>query len=105
MNLTFKEFLVEISKFKEWELRQELRHEDEMNRYQAMQRRVADREAREERRRYPGHKRRQYLNVPYAEKEEAKRQGARWDPEKKKWYIEVFANQKWAPAGYEHWWQ
>lgn len=28
-----------------------------------------------------------YLNVPYKEKEEAKALGARWDPEKKKWYI------------------
>jgi len=27
-----------------------------------------------------------YLNVPYAEKEAAKALGARWDPAKKKWY-------------------
>lgn len=29
---------------------------------------------------------RQYLNVPFSEKDEAKRKGARWDPDKKKWY-------------------
>ncbi|RAY97104.1 hypothetical protein DP187_21585 [Enterobacter cloacae] len=28
-----------------------------------------------------------YLSVPYSEKDEAKSKGARWDPEKKKWYI------------------
>lgn len=28
-----------------------------------------------------------YLNVPYSEKEEAKRLGAKWDPKVKKWYI------------------
>ena len=28
-----------------------------------------------------------YLNVPYEEKEEAKREGAKWDPAVKKWYI------------------
>lgn len=28
-----------------------------------------------------------YINVPYAEKEEAKAIGARWNPEKKSWYI------------------
>lgn len=27
-----------------------------------------------------------YLNVPYSEKEEAKKLGAKWNPEKKKWY-------------------
>ena len=27
-----------------------------------------------------------YLNVPYAEKDAAKALGARWDPAKKKWY-------------------
>ncbi len=30
---------------------------------------------------------RQYLNVPYSEKEDAKEYGARWDPAKKKWYV------------------
>lgn len=28
-----------------------------------------------------------YLHVPYAQKDEAKALGARWDPKKKKWYI------------------
>lgn len=28
-----------------------------------------------------------YLNVPYAEKDQAKALGARWDPAKKKWYV------------------
>ena len=28
-----------------------------------------------------------YINVPYIEKEEAKKLGARWDPKKKKWYF------------------
>jgi len=28
-----------------------------------------------------------YLNVPYAQKDEAKALGARWDPANKKWYI------------------
>ena len=27
------------------------------------------------------------LNVPYAEKEEAKILGARWDPDLKKWFV------------------
>lgn len=33
-----------------------------------------------------------YLNVPYAERELAKKHGAKWDPDKKKWYL---------PAGVE----
>ena len=28
------------------------------------------------------------LNVPYAEKDEAKALGAKWNPELKKWYVE-----------------
>lgn len=28
-----------------------------------------------------------YLNVPFSQKDEAKNLGARWDPEKKKWYV------------------
>lgn len=28
-----------------------------------------------------------FLNVPYAEKDEAKRLGARWDATRKKWYV------------------
>jgi len=27
------------------------------------------------------------LNVPFAEKEEAKQLGARWDPKRRKWYV------------------
>lgn len=30
---------------------------------------------------------RQYINCSYAEKEEAKRKGAKWDASEKKWYI------------------
>lgn len=30
---------------------------------------------------------RNYLNVPFAQKEEAKKHGAKWDSDKKKWYI------------------
>lgn len=45
----------------------------------------------------------QYLNVPYAQREEAKKMGARWDPEKKKWYMPVFSGTHWSPYGYEHW--
>ncbi len=42
-----------------------------------------------------------YLNVPYAEKDQAKALGARWDPQRKSWYvpegkaIEPFA--RWTP--------
>lgn len=28
-----------------------------------------------------------YLEVPFKEKDEAKRLGARWDPNMKKWYV------------------
>jgi hypothetical protein len=45
----------------------------------------------------------QYLNVPYAEREEAKKMGARWDPAVKKWYMPVFSGTHWSPYGYEHW--
>ena len=31
---------------------------------------------------------RTYLHVPYHEKDEAKGMGAKWDPDKKKWYCE-----------------
>jgi len=42
-----------------------------------------------------------YLNVPYAEKDQAKALGARWDAARKKWYVpsgkaaETFA--RWKP--------
>jgi len=35
-----------------------------------------------------GGKKRIYLKVPYDEKDEAKKMGARWDMNKKKWYYE-----------------
>jgi len=44
-----------------------------------------------------------FLNVPYAEKDEARALGARWNPTKKRWYVptgvalDAFA--KWAPEG------
>jgi hypothetical protein len=42
-----------------------------------------------------------YLNVPYLEKDRAKKLGARWDPEKKRWYAEnvenLFAFWDWMP--------
>jgi len=33
-----------------------------------------------------------YLNVPYAEKDTAKALGAKWDPAKKKWYAPADLN-------------
>ncbi len=33
-----------------------------------------------------------YLNVPYAQKDEAKALGARWDPANKKWYVPANKN-------------
>ena len=28
-----------------------------------------------------------YLNVPFAEKDEAKQLGAKWDPDSRRWYV------------------
>jgi hypothetical protein len=43
------------------------------------------------------------LQVPFAEKDEAKRLGARWDPTRKVWYVqnttELDAFSRWLPAG------
>lgn len=43
-----------------------------------------------------------YLRVPFAEKDEAKRLGARWDPAKKLWYVQSAPNlaafERWLPA-------
>ncbi len=43
------------------------------------------------------------LRVPFADKDEAKRLGARWDPAKKLWYVHNIANlaafARWLPAG------
>lgn len=42
------------------------------------------------------------LRVPFAEKDEAKRLGARWDPAKKLWYVQNATNlaafERWLPA-------
>lgn len=35
---------------------------------------------------------RTYLNVPFAEKDEARKLGARWDEDRKSWYVENVAN-------------
>lgn len=35
-----------------------------------------------------------YINLPYSEKDEGKRLGAKWDPKKKKWYIPFNSNNK-----------
>ena len=41
------------------------------------------------------------LNVPFAEKEEAKRLGARWDPDMRKWFVPRGVDQRkferWVP--------
>ena len=43
-----------------------------------------------------------YLEVPFAQKDQAKALGARWDPARKKWYIpngvESAAFAQWKPA-------
>ncbi len=86
-----------MNELKRREIAFELRHEDEALRQQASrQRRV--------RRSLVG-KVRQYLNVPYEEREQAKAMGAKWDPERKKWYVVVFRGNRWEPGGYEHWWR
>jgi len=48
-------------------------------------------------------KQKQYLNVPYAERDAAKAAGAKWDPEKKKWYVSVFPGHKFSVGDYPHW--
>ena len=42
-----------------------------------------------------------YINVPYAEKDEAKGLGAKWDPVKKSWFIPKGLNQ----INFEKWHQ
>lgn len=43
------------------------------------------------------------MNVPYAEKDAAKRLGARWDAARKTWYVENIENlelfTRWMPGG------
>lgn len=47
-----------------------------------------------------------YLNVPYEQKDWAKRRGAKWDPERKQWYADErkkYINlSKWILAGESH---
>ena len=45
---------------------------------------------------------RTYLNVPYGEKETAKKLGARWDGRIKKWYIPAYENVK-SYYRFRHW--
>ena len=44
-----------------------------------------------------------FLNVPYAEKDEARTLGARWNPTRKRWYVPpgvaLDAFSKWMPEG------
>ena len=37
---------------------------------------------------YANVKKKIYLNIPYTDKDEAKKMGAKWDPKKKKWFID-----------------
>jgi hypothetical protein len=43
------------------------------------------------------------LNVPFAEKDEAKQLGARWDPKRRKWYVPAGVDaapfSRWTGAG------
>jgi hypothetical protein len=52
------------------------------------------------------HKDRVYLNVPFAEKDRAKSLGARWDGDKRAWWIEPRADLKpfeaWLPVSSGH---
>ena len=80
-------------RFKRREQSAGLEHEDEYERRRPSQRS----------RRPSMGTRRQYLNVPYSEREAAKAEGARWDPEKKKWYKEVPFGTQYDPFKYRHW--
>ena len=42
-----------------------------------------------------------YLNVPYEDKDDAKKLGARWDRSKKKWFIDH--DNKYKTQIVEHW--
>jgi len=46
-----------------------------------------------------------YLNIPYADKEEAKALGCKWNPKRKKWFIEnptdITLYQKWCSCHVE----
>ena len=41
-----------------------------------------------------------YLNVDFSAKDQAKAQGARWDPETKKWYVPSSSNKN----KFKNWW-
>lgn len=41
-----------------------------------------------------------YLNVPFADKDSAKKLGAKWDAEKKKWYVPHGVDV----SGFKQWW-
>ena len=47
-----------------------------------------------------------YLNCPYAEKDECKAFGGKWDPDVKKWYVTEASNindfKKWLPKELNH---
>lgn len=43
--------------------------------------------------------RRTYLNVPFTEKDEAKRLGAKWDPSNRQWYVPAGASV----SPFRHW--
>ena len=44
-----------------------------------------------------------YINIPYSEKDQAKKLRAKWDPAKKSWFIPKGSNkdcfEKWLPKG------
>ena len=46
-----------------------------------------------------------YIDCPFAEKDDAKKLGARWDPGLKKWFIPpgmaLNSFRKWLPAGFQ----
>jgi len=50
---------------------------------------------------YDNRKGKIYLNIPFEDKDEAKKMGARWEPGKKKWYI--FDNNKYKPQMMGRW--
>jgi len=44
-----------------------------------------------------------YMEVPFKEKDIAKKQGLRWDPSVKKWYASGFTNTAYFNSQYPHW--
>ena len=41
-----------------------------------------------------------YLKVPFADKDEAKKLGARFDPDRKAWYADIRQPLKWIPRSW-----